>query len=105
MEVIVIESGAYKELVDTLALQRTLFLEVVSELKTLKNEKYWSVSDVMEFTGFSKDWVLARKEHFGFFQDGKDLKFYKPNVMRYLELRSVAPKVNRQLLKLKSRSA
>jgi hypothetical protein len=101
MEVIVIETEAYKQLQHHLENIERLFLDTVAELKELKNEKYWSVADVMEYTGFSSDWVLARKEHFGFFKEGKDYRFFKANVIKYMSLRSVEPKINRQLLKFK----
>lgn len=102
MEVITIESSAYKELLQTLTLQRTLFLETVAQLKEAKNDKWMSVSEVLEYTGFSRQWLMARKNDIGFFQDGKDLRFLKSNVIKFMSLRSVEPKINKTLLKLKS---
>lgn len=95
MEVITIESAAYKELLQVISLQMTLFLNLVEELKDTKNEKYLSVEEVCELTGFSKDWVYARKADIGYFSEGKDLKFWKPNVLKYMSQRSIEPKVSK----------
>jgi len=97
MEVIVIESEAYKQLITRIENIERLFIEAISELKEAKNDRYWSVEEVAEFTGFCESWVRKRKEHMGFFQEGKDLKFLKSNVLKYMSQRSVDPKVNRAL--------
>lgn len=104
MDVMVMETEAYRQLERRLETMERLFLQVVEELKEAKNDRWMSVKEVMEYTGFGIDWVMARKQHFGFFQDGKDLKFWNPNVIKYMSLRSVEPKIDRQLLKLKARS-
>lgn len=105
MDVIVVDSEAYKQQEETLNLLRKLFLDVVAELKEAKNERYLSVEEVSELTGFSKDWVYARKTDIGFFQEGKDLRFWKPNVLKYMALRSIEPKVNKVFKTLHRKSA
>lgn len=101
MEVITIESETYKEQEARLRLLEKLFLQVVAELRETKNDRWIGVKEVREFTGFSTNWIMARKLDFGFFQDGKDLKFYKPNVMAYMISRSIDPKINKQVAKLR----
>jgi hypothetical protein len=100
MEVYTIESEAYKAQQESLNLLRKLFLDTVEELKEAKDNKWMSVAEVMQFTGFSRQWLMMRKHDIGYFQDGKDLRFWKPDLIKFMELRSVKPKINKTLLKL-----
>jgi hypothetical protein len=100
MKVITIKSKDYKAQQENLAILRELFLKTVEELKEAKQDKWMSVEEVAEFTGFSRDWVYDHKEDIGFFHNGGHLKFWKPDVMKFMELRSVKPKINKTLLKL-----
>lgn len=63
------------------------------ELISLKDDRWMSVDEVSDYTGFGPKWVAARKEKFGFFQDGKDIKFKKSNVDAYLKRNSIEPKI------------
>lgn len=90
-EVIVIDSEVYKEQNARLAMMEKLFLNVVNELHDKENERWISVQQVMEYTGFSRQWVMNRKDVLGFFQDGKDLRFWKPDVMSFMSTRAIHP--------------
>lgn len=100
MEFYAIESEAFKSQQESLNLLRKLFLDTVEELKEAKDNKWMSVAEVMQFTGFSRQWLMMRKHDIGYFQDGKDLRFWKPDLIKFMELRSVKPKINKTLLKL-----
>jgi hypothetical protein len=100
MEVIVMESIAFKTIMARLENLENLFLKTIKKVEDSSLDRWMSVEEVAEFTGFSKDWVYDHKEDIGFFHNGGHLKFWKPDVTKFMELRSVKPRINKTLLKL-----
>ena len=83
MEGLFFESSAYKEMM--------FKLDVVFKLATkpVKEEDKWlTMEDVVSYVGFSRTWVMYRKNKIGCFKDGKDLRFKKSNVDKYMDANS-----------------
>jgi len=86
MDVIVIESPAFKKLMDR--------LDRIEEATKKDGDRWLSMKDAQDYTGFGKDWLNARKEEIGYFQDGcKDIRFYKSNIDKYFKAKTILRKV------------
>lgn len=86
MDVIVIESQAYKDIVGMFETTLNTVTKLAEENKKLKDDRWMSLKEVMKYLGFGKEWVLARKSELGYFQVGcKDLKFRKSKIDLYME--------------------
>jgi hypothetical protein len=97
MEVVVIEAEAFQQLLARIENMEKLFLETVKDFKDKSNERWLTIFEVAELTGFSRAWVYHRKDYIGFFQEGKDLRFWKQDVIKFMNLRSIEPKINKAL--------
>lgn len=51
-------------------------------------DKWMTMEAVVSYLGFSRTWVMYRKNKIGCFSDGKGLRFKKSNVDRYMEANS-----------------
>lgn len=92
----VLTTDQFTAMMQDMACMRTLFLNAVAELKALKDNRLMSVKDVMEYTGFGKDWVNEHKENIGYSQPGgRDIRFYKEDVDKYF----ASNKIQRKLRK------
>ena len=78
-----IESKAYQNFMFKID---TLFKAFTKPIK--EEYKWMSVEDVVNYTGFSKTWVVVLKYKIGCFEDGKDLRFKKANIDKYMESNS-----------------
>lgn len=83
MEGLFFESAAYKEMMYKLDV---VFKAVTAPVK--ETDKWMSMEEVVEYTGFSRTWVMHRKNKIGCFSDGKGLRFKKSNVDKYMEANS-----------------
>jgi hypothetical protein len=83
MNVITIESEAFAALERKMDNILNIYLETLSN--SLKENRLMSVSDVIQYTGFKSNWINERKADIGYFQDGKDLRFYKADVDAYFK--------------------
>ena len=84
MEVIVIESEAFKAIEGMVSNILSVVTAQSNEIKQLKDNRLMSVKEVCSYTGFGIDWVNKHKEHIGYTQIGcKDLRFYKEDVDSY----------------------
>ena len=66
------------------------------ELKHLKDDRWMTLQEVQEYTGFSYDWVYKRRESIGFFQEGSSIRFKKSVVDAYMLANSITPKKKRK---------
>lgn len=83
MEVIVIESEAYKNLMFKID---TLFKALTKPVK--EEDKWLTMEEVMEYTGFKYSWIMTRRSRIGYFRDGNGLRFKKANIDKYMEANS-----------------
>jgi excisionase family DNA binding protein len=85
MEVQVFDSAVVKELTRKVDYFGSLIAQVLEENKSLKNDKWMSVSEVTEYTGFGYKWIEDRQQEIGYFQDGKDKRFKKADIDAYMK--------------------
>jgi hypothetical protein len=87
-------------LVETASLQALITsiedmkMTVVSTMEELKNAKkdYLTVREVMEITGFTKQWVTNYKQNIGFTCVGSHLRFKRQDVEDFMNRFYVKPK-------------
>lgn len=83
MEVIVIESEAFKRLEH--------LIERAAKASDDKDEIF-NLEQAGEYIGVTGQWVYARRDRIGYIQEGKILRFRKKNIDKYLDSISIAPK-------------
>jgi hypothetical protein len=93
MEINISLNEELKPIMDFIKKQAKVIEIQHKEILSLKVDRWMSVDEVSAYTGFGPKWVTARKEKFGFFQDGKDIKFKKSNVDAYMKRNSIEPKI------------
>lgn len=83
MEVITIESQAFKALVN----------EIVDQItERFKPDSLMTNQQVMDYTGFGPKWLSTRKELIGYIQDGKEIRFRRSHVDAYLNKHFISRK-------------
>lgn len=80
MAVEILTKDDLKEQRDFMMMQAARIEEQHKELLKLKDNRLMSVEDVIEYTGFSRTWVMEKKDEIGYCATGKDLRFYKDDV-------------------------
>lgn len=83
MEVIVIESDAFKHLTKTLEKAVDKITDVMAENVELKEDRWMSVEDAAKYVGFERQWLINRKEDIGCFQEGTSIRFKKSDLDAY----------------------
>lgn len=85
MEVIVIESEAFKRL--------EYLIERVAQLGK-EQDVIMSLEEAAEYLRVDKQWVYSRRRKIGFIQEGKVLRLRKSAIDKFLDTLTVKPKVN-----------
>jgi len=80
MKVELITKEDIAEILSFMKMQAATIAEQHKELLKLKDNRLMSVDEVVEYTGFSRTWVLEKKEEIGYAATGKDLRFYKEDI-------------------------
>lgn len=94
MEVVTIETGAYKNMVGMFESILTTVNTLAAENKNLKSDRLMGINELMDYTGFGKTWLMQHKEEIGYVQIGSSpLKFRKENVDAFLDKHSIQRKV------------
>lgn len=92
MEVITMESEAWKALIADIEEAKKLTKAMFDKMNDTAQDRWFSPKDAAEYTGFNIAWIKARSAKIGAFQDGKGLRFKKSNVDKYMEKNSFKAK-------------
>ncbi len=84
-EVITIESQAWKSIMFNIERAMQTTEQIARELRQVKEDRWMTLEEVAEFTGFKSTWITARKRDLGGFKQGKGLRFKKSKVDQYME--------------------
>ena len=93
MDVVVIESQAYKQIVEMFETIQKTVIELSKE--NLKNNRLLNIKEAAEYTGFGKAWLMRYKADIGYCQPGvKDLRFYKEDIDAFFLRHKIMKKSN-----------
>lgn len=59
----------------------------------LLKESYMTTQQVLDYTGFAKDWLIARQEDIGYYQDGKEKRFKRADIDEYMNKHRIQRKI------------
>jgi len=94
MDVIVIDSVVFKQIVGMFETIQKTVVELAEENKHLKDNRLMTLKEVSEYTGFGSAWVQKHKDYIGYSQIGcKDLRFYKDNIDAYFQKHFIQKKI------------
>lgn len=84
MEVLVVESPIVTKWENMFTRMCEMHESALEENKKLKEKQWLSAQEVADLTPYKPATILARKSEIGFKQDGKNVIFYKPDVMAWV---------------------
>ena len=84
MEVIVIESAAWKALIFEIEESRKLVKAMFSQMTANSQDKWLSLDEAAKYAGFKPRWIRERSAKIGAFQDGCGLRFKRSDIDAYM---------------------
>jgi hypothetical protein len=92
MEVVTMESPAFKELVTMFGKVCKTCIELASENNALKSKRLFTAQEVSNITGYNEKTIRLKKHEIGFRSEGGQLMFKPEDVDAWIERGYVAPK-------------
>jgi predicted DNA-binding transcriptional regulator AlpA len=80
----IVETATLQALIGEVRDMRMVVVSALSELAASK-KPYLTVQEVMELTGFSEVWVCNNKQHIGYSNIGRTIRFKRKDVEAYME--------------------
>lgn len=92
MEVITVESGAWKSLIADLEETRKLIQAMFDKMSDAAADRWLSPKEAAEYVGFKPAWIKARSHKIGAFKDGCGLRFKRSDIDKYMQKNSFKAK-------------
>lgn len=92
MEVIVIESNAFKALVFEIEEAKKLTKAMFDSMNASTQDRWLSPEEAAEYVGFKPAWIKARSAKIGCFKDGCGLRFKRSDIDAYMKANSFKAK-------------
>lgn len=92
MEVITVESGAWKALIADIEEANKCTRAMFAKMNDAVQDRWLSPEEAAEYVGFKPAWIKARSAKIGAFKDGCGLRFKRSDVDAYMKKNSFKAK-------------
>lgn len=97
MEVTIIEVERFNRLENMFSTTCEMLASATQRIKSMADDEQWlTTSEVAAITKYEEKTIRSKKHEIGFHGQGKDLKFKKKDVMKYMESYYIRPREKRK---------